>query len=70
MVNNQPANACKMGLIAGSGNSPGGGNGSPLQYYCMENSMDRGAWSARVHGVAQSRTWLSMQAHVSKINFE
>ena len=55
MVNNQPANAGEMDLIAGSGSSPGGGNGNPLQYSCMENPMDRGAWWARVHGVAQSQ---------------
>ena len=37
----------------------GGGNGTPLQYSCLENPMDRGAWWAAVHGVAKSRTWLS-----------
>ena len=40
------------GSIPGSGRSPGGGNGNPLQYSCLENSMDRGAWQATVHGVA------------------
>ena len=40
--------------------SPGVGNGYPLQYSCLENSMDTGAWRAAVHGVAKSRTWLSM----------
>ena len=44
------------GLIPGSGRSPGGGNGSPLQYSCLENPMDRGAWQALVHGVANSQT--------------
>ena len=44
-------------LIPGSGRSPGEGNGSPLQYSCLENSMDGGAWWATVHGVAKSRTW-------------
>jgi len=44
------------GLIPGSGRSPGEGNGSPFQYSCPENSMDRGAWWAIVHGVARSRT--------------
>ena len=43
-------------LIPGSGRSPGGGNGNPLQYSCLENPMDRGAWWARVHGVAKSWT--------------
>ena len=47
------------GLIPGSGRSPGGGNGNPLQHSCLENSMDRGAWWATVHGVAKSRTLLS-----------
>ena len=39
-------------LILGSGRSPGEGNGNPLQYSCLENSMDRGAWQAVIHGVA------------------
>ena len=47
------------GSIPGSGRSPGEGNGNPLQYSCLENPMDRGAWWATVHGVAKSRTWLS-----------
>ena len=47
------------GLIPGSGRSPGEGNGSPLQYSCLENPMDRGAWWAAVHGVTKSRTRLS-----------
>ena len=46
------------GLIPGSGKAPGEGNGNPFQYSCLENSMDRGAWQARVHGVAKSSTWL------------
>jgi len=46
-------------LIPGSGRSPGGGNGSPFQYSCLENSMDRGAWQATVHGVTKSQTQLS-----------
>ena len=41
-----------MGLIPGSGRSPGAGNGNPLQYSCLENPIDRGAWRAAVHGVA------------------
>jgi len=40
------------------GRSPGGGNGNPLQYSCLENSMNRGAWWATLHGVAKSQTWL------------
>ena len=47
------------GLIPGSGRSTGEGNGKPLQYSCMENPMDRGAWRATVHGVAKSWTQLS-----------
>ena len=43
----------------GSGRSPGGGNGNPLQHSCLENSMDRGAWRATVHGVAKGQTRLS-----------
>ena len=42
------------GSITGSGRSPGVGNGNPLQYSCLENSMDRGAWQATVHGVSES----------------
>ena len=46
------------GSIPGLGRSPGGGNGNPLQYSWLENSMDRGAWRATVQRVAKSRTWL------------
>ena len=42
-------------LIPGLGRSPGGGNGNPLQYSCLENPMDRGAWQAIVHSIAKSR---------------
>ena len=52
-------NAGEPGLIPGSGRSSGEGNGNPLQYSCLENSMDRGAWWATVHGVAKSQTRLS-----------
>ena len=44
------------GLIPGSGRSPGVGNGNPLQYSCLENSMDRRTWWSTVHGVAKSQT--------------
>ena len=47
------------GLIPGLGRSPGEGNGNPLQYSCLENPMDEGAWLATVHGVAKSQTRLS-----------
>ena len=62
MVKNPPANAGDTGdvsLIAGSGRSPGGGNGTPLQYSCLGNPMDRGAWWATVQGVTKSQTRLS-----------
>ena len=53
---NPPANAGDASLIPGSGRFPGGGNGNPLQYSCLENSMDRVAWWATVYGVAKSQT--------------
>ena len=59
MVKNPPANAGDagdVGSIPGSGRSPGGRNGNPFQYSCLENPMDRGTWQATVHGVRKSRT--------------
>ena len=53
-----------MGSIPELGRSPGEGNGNPLQYSCLENPMDRGAWQATVHRVTQSWTRLSDEAHV------
>jgi len=61
MVKNLPVNAGDLrgvGLIPGLGRSPGVGHGNPLQYSCLENPMDRGAWWATVHRVAKSRTRL------------
>ena len=61
MVKKLPANAGDVrnaGSIAGSGISPGGGHGNPLQYSCLENHMDRGAWQTTIHRVAQSQTRL------------
>ena len=52
-------NAGDVGSIPELGRSPGEGNGNPLQYSCLENPMDIGAWWATVHGVAKSRTRLS-----------
>ena len=51
-------NAGDPGSVPGSGRSPGEGNGKPLQYSCLENSMDRGVWWATVHGVTKSQTGL------------
>ena len=62
---NLHANARDPGLIPGSGRFPGEGTGYTLQYSCLENSMDRGAWQSIVHGVAKSWTWLSDSAHYS-----
>ena len=59
VVKNLPANPGDSGLIPGSGRSPGEVNGNPLQFSCLGNSMDRGAWRAAVHGVPKSRTRLS-----------
>ena len=52
-VKNPPANAGELGSIPGSGRSPREGNGNPLQYSCLGNPMDRGAWQATVHGVVK-----------------
>ena len=57
VVKNLPANAedaRDVGFIPGSGRSPGGGNGNPLQYSCLGNPMARGAWQAMLHGVTKS----------------
>ena len=53
VVKNLPVNAGNMGLISGSGRSPGEGNGNLLQDSCLGNPMDRGTWRATVHGVAK-----------------
>ena len=55
-VKNPPASAGDAGSIPGPGRSPGKGNGNPLQYSCLGNPMDRGAWQAIVHGIAKSET--------------
>ena len=59
MVKNLPDNAGDAGSIPGLGRSPGDKNGNPLQYSCLGNPMDGGAWLATVHGVAESRTQVS-----------
>ena len=56
MVKNSPTNVEDIGLIPGSGRSPGEGNGNSLQYSCLGNPMDRAAWQAPAHGVAKSGT--------------
>ena len=53
VVKNLPTNAGDAGSIPGLGRCPGEGNGNPLQYSCLENSMDRRAWWAAVYGVAK-----------------
>ena len=60
VVKNLPANAGDQGSIPGLERSPGEGNGIPLQYSCLKNPVDRGAWWATVHRVAKSQTQLSM----------
>ena len=69
-VKNSPAHTGDirdLGSIPGSGRSPGVENGNVLQYSYLENSMDRGAWWATVHGVAKSQTRLHNQAHTHVI---
>ena len=69
VVKNLPANTGDIrdaGSIPRSGRSPGGGHGNPLQYSCLENHIDRGAWQATVHRVAKNQTrlkWLSTHTH-------
>ena len=62
VIKNSPADVGDtrdMCSVPGSGRAPGEGNDNPLQYSCLENSMDRGAWRATVHGFAKSQTRLS-----------
>ena len=62
VVKNSPVNAGDPGSVPGLGKSPGEGNDKPLQYSWVENSMDRGAWWATVHGVAKS--WPQLSPHI------
>ena len=70
-VKDLPDNARDLrdsGLIPASGRSPGGGHVNPLQYSCLENPMDRGAWWAIVRGFVKSRTLLSDPAHTHRLH--
>ena len=58
LVKNLPANTGDAGLIPESRRYPGEGNGNPLQYSCLENSMDRGVWWSTVHGITKS--WMKL----------
>ena len=71
IIKNPPStvgDARHMSLIPGSGRSPGVGNGNMIQYSCLENPMDRGAWWAAVHRVAKSQTLLRNLAHTHTIH--
>ena len=72
-ISGKKKSACNAGHLAsipGLGRSPGGGHGNPLQYSCLENSMDRGAWQATVHRVAQSWTGLKrLRSSSSRLQF-
>ena len=71
VVKNPPTNAGDGGSVPGSGRSPGGGNGTPLQYSCLENSRDGGAWRAILPGVTESdkTEQPSARAHTPKLYF-
>ena len=72
VIKNPPASAGDvrdLGLVPGLGRSPGEGNGNPLQYFCLENPMDRGTWWATVHGVTKGQTqlkWLSTHEYTKQ----
>ena len=63
MVKNLPVNAGDMDSVSGLGRSPGKGNGNPLQYSCLGNSVGRGAWWVTVHGLARLRHDLVTKPH-------
>ena len=69
VIKNLPASAADlrdMGSISGSGRSPGEGNGNPLQYSCLGNPMDRGAWQTTVLGITKNQTGLSAHTHFGR----
>ena len=69
VVKNMPANSedvRDVGSISGSGRSPGEGHDNPLQYFCLENPMDKEAWWTTVHGVSQSQTQLKQLSYMGK----
>ena len=71
VVKNPPANAGdtrEVGLVPGWGRSPGKGNGNTLQYSCLENPMDRGAWQVTVCWVAQSQTGLHLNYYTDEVH--
>ena len=63
VVKNPPADTGDESSIPGSGRSPGGGNGNPLQYPSLKDATDRGAWRAAVLGAAERQVWLSVRTH-------
>ena len=69
MVKNLSADTRDMGSIIGLGRFPGGGNGNPLYYSCLENSMERGTWRVSVHGVAKNWTELRTHTHTLSLYF-
>ena len=69
VIKNPPANTGDTGSIPGSWRFAGVGNGNPLQYSCLENSLDRGAWWTTIYEVSQSRTWLSPHSLKSQDSF-
>ena len=70
VVKNPPANAGDVGLIPGSGRSPGDGNSNPLQYSCLGNPMDRGAWELQSMGVPESDTTEHSQLIYNVVTFK
>ena len=73
MVKNLPVNVGDSGLIPGSGRSPGEGNGNPLQYSCLGNPMDRGAWQGIVHRVRVAKSWTQLKqfsTHAQMVGLE